>query len=81
MENCSSPTSQFRQIGPKSDILPLTAPAPACYSGGVEELASLFEGTSSMINLRDTMIMTRPCAIVRIREMGVVVPTAGVSSG
>jgi hypothetical protein len=34
-----------------------------------------------MTNLRDTMIMTRPCAIVRIREMAMIMPTAGVSPG
>ena len=59
----------------------MTAPASACYSGCVDELASLFEGTISMINLRDTMIIARPFAIVRIREMGMVMPTAGVSPG
>jgi hypothetical protein len=34
-----------------------------------------------MTNLRDTMIMARPYAIIRIREMGMIVLTAGVSPG
>ena len=35
----------------------------------------------TMINRRDTMIITRPYAMIRIREMGMVMPTAGVSPG
>jgi len=34
-----------------------------------------------MINLRDTMIIAQPAAIIRIREMGMIVLTAGVSPG
>ena len=32
-----------------------------------------------MINLRDMLTMTQAAAIVRIREMGMVAPTGGVS--
>ena len=35
-----------------------------------------------MVNLRDMMVMTgRPAAIIRIREMGMVMPTVSVSPG
>jgi hypothetical protein len=34
-----------------------------------------------MINRRDIMIITRPYAMIRIRKMGMVMPTAGVSPG
>lgn len=32
-----------------------------------------------MINLRDMLIMARAAAVVRIREMAMVLPTGGVS--
>ncbi|HEU5101750.1 MAG TPA: hypothetical protein VFU22_22170 [Roseiflexaceae bacterium] len=41
----------------------------------------LFEVTSTMVNLRDTMIIARPFAIVRIRVMAMIMPTTGVSPG
>jgi hypothetical protein len=34
-----------------------------------------------MVNLRDTMIITRAYALIRMREMQVIALTAGVSSG
>jgi hypothetical protein len=34
-----------------------------------------------MVNLRDTMITARAYALIRIRRMRVIVPTAGVSPG
>lgn len=34
-----------------------------------------------MTNMRDTMIMARSNAIIRLREMGMIVLTAGVSPG
>jgi hypothetical protein len=41
--------------------------------------AGLYEDTFSMTNLRDMLTTARANAIVRIREMGMVGPTAGVS--
>jgi hypothetical protein len=34
-----------------------------------------------MVNLRDTMIMARPIAFIRMREMTMIMPTTCVSSG
>jgi hypothetical protein len=34
-----------------------------------------------MVNLRDTMIHAPAAAVIRIREMRVIMPTAGVSPG
>jgi len=36
---------------------------------------------STMVNLRDTMIQARAAAVIRIREMRVIMPNAGVSPG
>jgi len=52
-------------------------------NGIIEALAKCHtkDKRCTMINRRDTMIIARPYAIIRIREMGMVMPTAGVSPG
>jgi len=68
-------------IRPKSDIRRLTQTTRSCYSIGVDNRTGLFEEALSMTNLRDTMIMNRSAAFIRIRMMVMITLAVGVSPG
>jgi hypothetical protein len=70
----------FNFILLKSDIHALTHTGRSCYSTGVGR-HNQFEEALSMTNLRDTMIMSRTNAIIRIRMMAMITLAVGVSPG
>jgi hypothetical protein len=77
----AKPAFQFQFLRRKSYAGALTQSTSSCYSSDVDNRTGLFEETLSMTNLRDTMIMRRSNAIIRIRMMAMITLAVGVSPG